>query len=40
MFAAPPAAAAGEAPGSGKHQEKQQDWCIGCACPAQELLSA
>lgn len=42
MFGAPTAVAEGEAPRSDKNSRMPQnnDWCIGCGCPSEDLLSS
>lgn len=42
MFGEPPAVERGKAPGLVKDTETSQDndWCIGCSCPSEDLLSS
>jgi hypothetical protein len=41
VFGAPTAIAEGKAPRSGKNSTMplNNDWCIGCGCPSEDLLS-
>ncbi|MBS1228906.1 MAG: hypothetical protein H6R17_2183 [Proteobacteria bacterium] len=39
MFGAPPAPTAVKAQVSAKKSEPGNDWCIGCGCPSEDLLS-